>query len=160
MVLTPAGVHHLNAAKPAPMAEIFGGEKVAVAADCSHGDQGSEPAELLSDRQLVGIEDQVGVGADDLEAAQGPQSIGDRQSDSPASQAPARISGVPADRGGRPREPRTSRTDPVEHEQSSTRATRRGRRPSGPGFLQRELVLACAQRRSRLPLVELPEKLA
>jgi len=64
--------------------EIFGGEKVAVAADCSLGDQGTEPAELLSDRQLVGIEDQVGVGADDLEAA--------------------RISVVPADRGGRPRD--------------------------------------------------------
>lgn len=27
-------------------------------------------------------------------------------------------------------------------------------------FLQRGLALACAQRRSRLPLVELPEKLA
>jgi len=64
--------------------EIFGEVKVAVAADCSLGDQGIEPAELLSDRQLVGIEDQVGVSADDLEAA--------------------RISVVSSDRGGRPRD--------------------------------------------------------
>ena len=42
------------------MAEIFRVENDAMAADRGLGDQGIEPAELLPDRQLVGIEDQVG----------------------------------------------------------------------------------------------------
>ena len=42
------------------MAEIFRVEKGAAAADRGFGDQGSKPAELFTDRQLMGIEDQVG----------------------------------------------------------------------------------------------------
>jgi len=41
------------------MAESFRVENAAMAADRGLGDQGIEPAELLPDRQLVGIEDQV-----------------------------------------------------------------------------------------------------
>ena len=55
------------------MAEILGKKNGAAATDRSFGDQGIEPAELLANRQLVGIEDQVGVGAHHLKAGQGLQ---------------------------------------------------------------------------------------
>ena len=42
------------------MAEVFGEQNGAAAADRGFGDQGIKPAELLPDRQLVGIKDQVG----------------------------------------------------------------------------------------------------
>jgi hypothetical protein len=59
------------------MAEILGKEKGAAATDRSFGDQGIEPAELLTDRQLVGIEDQIGVGAQHIKAGQVLQQSGD-----------------------------------------------------------------------------------
>ncbi|MCX5949044.1 MAG: hypothetical protein NTY67_12985 [Cyanobacteria bacterium] len=42
------------------MAEVFGEEHGATAADGRHGDQGNNPAELFTDRQLVAIKNQVG----------------------------------------------------------------------------------------------------
>jgi len=56
------GIDHLHARNPAPVAEVFRIKNVAVAADRGLGDQGIEPAELLPNRQLVGIEDQIGIG--------------------------------------------------------------------------------------------------
>ena len=44
----------------APVADVFGERNGAAAADRGFGDQGSKPAELFTDRQLMGIEDQVG----------------------------------------------------------------------------------------------------
>jgi hypothetical protein len=42
------------------------------------GDQGIKPAELSPDHQLVSVEDQLSVAADDLEAAQGLEETTDR----------------------------------------------------------------------------------
>jgi len=59
------------------MAEIFRVENDAMAADRGLGDQGIEPAELLPDRKLVGIEDQIGIGAQHLKTVECLQQIGD-----------------------------------------------------------------------------------
>jgi hypothetical protein len=42
------------------VAEVFGEEDLAGAADRGFGDQGIEPAELFLNRQLVGIMNQIG----------------------------------------------------------------------------------------------------
>jgi len=59
LVSTPQGIDHIQSGDPAPMAESFRVENAAMAADRGLGDQGVEPAELLPDRQLVGIKDQM-----------------------------------------------------------------------------------------------------
>jgi hypothetical protein len=59
-VSTPQGIDPVQTGDPAPVAEVFGEQNGAAAADGGCGDQGIEPAELLPDRQLVGIKNQVG----------------------------------------------------------------------------------------------------
>ena len=53
------------------MAEALRKGNGATAADCGFGNQRVKPTELLTLSQLVNVEDQLGVAADDLEAAQG-----------------------------------------------------------------------------------------
>ena len=64
-------IPHLNAVDPAAMAEALRKGNGATAADCGFGNQRVKPTELLTLSQQLGVEDQLGVGADDLEAAQG-----------------------------------------------------------------------------------------
>jgi len=53
------------------MAEIFAEQHGTAAADGSLGDQGIKPTELMPQRQLVGIENQIQLRADNLKASHG-----------------------------------------------------------------------------------------
>ena len=57
---TPERIHHLNARNPAIVAELFREENGATATNSRLGDQRIEPAELFTERELVGIKNEGG----------------------------------------------------------------------------------------------------